>query len=69
MTDLLTTDRLARQFGVALNPRLRDAMEADLRFPARAASPRPEREQTQGSLPQNVVRLLPSGEELTRSAG
>lgn len=36
---LLATDSLASSFGVALNPKLRQAIEADLRFPAKAASP------------------------------
>ncbi|GAA6147353.1 hypothetical protein NBRC116586_04150 [Pseudooceanicola nitratireducens] len=36
---LLATDSLAQTHGVALHPRLRAAMQADLRFPARAASP------------------------------
>ncbi|MCV6584748.1 MAG: hypothetical protein OIF47_04375 [Marinibacterium sp.] len=58
--DLLAADALARQFGVAMNPRLRAALEGDTRFPARAASPRPQAPVSPETLPQNVVPLSPA---------
>ncbi|CUH53852.1 hypothetical protein [Shimia marina] len=36
---LLATDDLAQRTGCGLKPELRSAMEASLRFPAKAASP------------------------------
>lgn len=42
LTNLLATDALAQRFGCGLNPKLRQAIEADLRFPAKAAVPRPD---------------------------
>ncbi len=55
--NLLAMDRLASQFGCALNPKLRTAMEAETRFPARASAPLPKPEDLSGHLPENVVRL------------
>ncbi len=57
LNDLLAMDRLASQFGCALNPKLRATMEADARFPARAAVPRPSAEVVSQTLPKNVTRL------------
>ncbi|MCG7521551.1 hypothetical protein [Ruegeria sp. Ofav3-42] len=57
MSNLLATDKLARQYGCKLKPELRAAIEADLRFPAHAASPIPQEERTLGELPENVVRI------------
>ena len=59
MRDLLAMDSLARRYGCGLNPRLRVAVEADLRFPARAASPQPSAAQMQGPFAANVTRLAP----------
>lgn len=57
LTDLLATDAVARQFGVALKPDLRAAFEADLRFHSRAASPALKAPVADEDLPANTVRL------------
>lgn len=40
--DLLAMDHLAQKTGAGLNPRLREAIESDLRFHTRRAGPNPE---------------------------
>ncbi|MEJ8560488.1 hypothetical protein QTO30_04085 [Yoonia sp. GPGPB17] len=40
--DLLAMDQLAQKTGAGLNPRLREAIEADLHFHTRRAGPDPE---------------------------
>ncbi|MDX8354796.1 hypothetical protein [Cognatiyoonia sp. IB215182] len=42
LIDLLAMDAFAQRTGVGLNPRLRTAIEADVRFPAKRAGPIPE---------------------------
>ncbi|MDX8350408.1 hypothetical protein SLH49_20660 [Cognatiyoonia sp. IB215446] len=42
LIDLLAMDAFAQRTGVGLNPRLRAAIEADIRFPAKRAGPIPE---------------------------
>ncbi|MBV7407902.1 hypothetical protein [Maritimibacter sp. DP1N21-5] len=42
LTDLLAMDALASRYGCGINPRLKAAIETDLRFPAKAASPAPD---------------------------
>lgn len=42
LLDLLAMDRLAQRTGVGLNPRLRAAITADLRFPTKTAGPIPD---------------------------
>jgi len=55
--DLLAIDGMAQKAGCGLKPELRQAMEASLRFPAKAASPVSGVEDLLGELPENVVRL------------
>jgi len=57
LADLLGMDANARRFGCGMNPRLRAAIETELRFPARAAGPAPRAEDTADPLPDNVTRL------------
>ncbi|MEP2472619.1 MAG: hypothetical protein ABJH45_13780 [Paracoccaceae bacterium] len=57
LNDLLAMDLLAQQFNCGLNPQLKRAIEAGLRFPVKAAVPLPTKEQTNGTLPENVTRL------------
>ncbi len=57
--NLLAADLLARKTGGGLKPALRLAMEASLRFPAKAASPVAGAKDVAGELPVNVVRLPP----------
>jgi hypothetical protein len=61
LINLLATDDLARPFGCALNPRLKQALEADLRFPAKAASPQPRSPIDPADFAENVepLRALP----------
>ncbi|MEQ8429777.1 MAG: hypothetical protein RLN94_15110 [Roseovarius sp.] len=58
LTDLLAMDATARRFGCGLNPRLRAAIEADLRYPSRAAAAPPRPAAMAGPLPANVTRLV-----------
>ncbi len=55
--DLLAMDAAAQKAGCGLKPELRSAMEASMRFPAKAASPEPQAKDMVGELPDNVVRL------------
>ena len=55
--DLLAMDTLAHRFGCGLNPALRRALETDVRFPSRAASPPATPAQMQAPLPANAIRL------------
>ena len=57
LADLLAMDAVASRHGCALKPKLRAAIEADLRFPAHATAPRPETELTVDELPENVLSL------------
>jgi len=60
LINLLATDQLTRRIGAGgLNPRLRAALEADLRFPARAASPQPTVPLADADLPESIQRLVP----------
>ena len=59
LTDLLAIDRIASRHGCGLNPKLKQAIETDLRVPAAAASPMPDESDLQGRLPANVTRLTP----------
>ncbi|WP_419740825.1 hypothetical protein [Ruegeria sp.] len=58
LADLLAMDAVACRYGCALKPKLRQAIEADLTFPALAASPRPETPVDPNNLPQNVHPLV-----------
>ncbi|WP_294226336.1 hypothetical protein [uncultured Shimia sp.] len=55
--DLLAIDGMARKAGCGLKPEVRAALEASLRFPAKAASPMPNPDDMTGPLPNNVLRL------------
>ncbi|WP_147112475.1 hypothetical protein [Tateyamaria sp. syn59] len=55
INDLLQMDAFARRFGCALNPKLRSAMEADQRWPSKAAAPVPDA--VPEVLPDNAVRF------------
>lgn len=68
LSTILATDDVASQFGCRLKPQLRKAIEADLRFPAHAASPQPQVDQTQRDLPQNVVKLTAGTPQKKRSS-
>ena len=57
LNDQLAADQIASRFGCALKPELRAAIQMDLRFPAKAASPLPQHGSLAGELPANVVRL------------
>lgn len=57
LADLLAMDAVASRHGCALKPKLRQAIEADLRFPSHAASPRPETPVDESNLPENVCTL------------
>jgi len=54
LIDLLRIDALAQPHGCGLNPKLRAAIEADTRWPSKAASP-PSAEEA--PLPEGVIRL------------
>ncbi|MEQ3710435.1 MAG: hypothetical protein ABNH38_17635 [Tateyamaria sp.] len=58
--NLLRMDEIACRHGCGLHPRLRVAIEADLAWPTKAASP--ESEVVEGELPENVVRFEPRDE-------
>lgn len=58
LANLLAMDAIASRHGCALKPKLRQAIEADLSFPVRAASPRPETPVDPNNLPQNVHPLV-----------
>lgn len=57
LSDLLAMEDLAKPYGCGLKPELRDAIEADLRFPAHAAAPLPTIEMMAEPMPDNVTRL------------
>ncbi|WP_299080317.1 hypothetical protein [uncultured Ruegeria sp.] len=57
LTDLLAMDTIASRHGCALKPKLPQAIEAALRFPAHAASPRRETPIAECDLPENVQSL------------
>lgn len=59
LSDLLAIDGMASRYGCGLNPKLKQAIQADLRFPAAAASPLPDESDLKGPLPANVTRLTP----------
>lgn len=59
LKSLLAADRQSRAFGTGLNPRLRAAIEADLRFPARAAAPRLQTPISAEDMADNVTPLHP----------
>ncbi|MEL6919870.1 MAG: hypothetical protein AAFO77_02440 [Pseudomonadota bacterium] len=54
LNDLLNMDVVARTHGCGLHPRLRQAIDADLRWPVKAASPRAA---VATSMGENVVTL------------
>lgn len=59
---LLAVDSVARVAGVGLNPRLREAIEAELRFPAKSSGPVHAVEANE--LPDDVSRLpVPTEQE------
>lgn len=66
MTSLIATDDLSRLFGSGLHPRLRAAIEADLRFPAHAAAPCPIDPIATADLPANTVQLHPAASNATQ---
>ena len=66
LTDLLAMDATAQRFGCGLNPRLRAALEADLRYPSRAAVAPPRPADMAGPLPANVTRLADHAPERER---
>ncbi|MFY2823532.1 hypothetical protein [Ruegeria sp. MALMAid1280] len=66
MSTMLATNDFASALGCRLKPKLHAAIEADLRFPAHAASPMSE--QTPEDLPENVVKLSQALPERERTA-
>lgn len=54
---LMAIDGMAQKAGCGLKPELRQAMEASLRFPAKAASPASRAEDMVGALPEKIMRL------------
>lgn len=65
LADLLAADGLAQKFGCGLNPKLREAIETSLRFPAVAAGPAPAPIPVEAELPDGVIRL-PLGDGAAR---
>lgn len=63
LKDLLAVDEVARQYGVGLNPRLREMITADLRFPSHAASPAPRVMPDAENMPENVLSLRATSAE------
>jgi len=59
LRNLLSMGAHARDYGCGLNPRLRNAIEADLRFPSRAAGPRPTEAEVQAAFVKGAVCLIP----------
>ncbi|MEM6656899.1 MAG: hypothetical protein AAF496_08365 [Pseudomonadota bacterium] len=57
LADLLAMDAVASRYGCALKPKLRQAIETDLRFPAHAASPRSDQDLSEHDLPDNVHKM------------
>lgn len=57
LIELLAWDTIAKRHGCGLNPRLRAAIVADVRFPARAASPLPRHPIDPDTLPAEVSAL------------
>ncbi|MEL6100318.1 MAG: hypothetical protein AAFR68_03285 [Pseudomonadota bacterium] len=57
LTDLLRMDDVARPYGSGLHPKLRAALEADLRWPSKAAVPVPSDPVDLTEMPENVVSL------------
>ena len=57
LADLLAMDAVASRHGCALKPKLRQAIEADLRFPARASTTQSDQPIDQNNLPKNVHSL------------
>ncbi|GAA6180379.1 hypothetical protein NBRC116594_18170 [Shimia sp. NS0008-38b] len=55
--DLLAMDVHAQKAGCGLNPKLRAAMDASLRYPTTAASPMPSEADMSGEMPPNVIKL------------
>ena len=55
-TDLLAADALAKEFGVGLNPRLRDAIEKELVWPSKSSGPDAQVAEAHG---ENVIPLAP----------
>jgi len=66
LSDLLAMDGLASKHGCALNPRLKQAIEADLRFPAKAASPQLQHPLPTEAFPDNVMPLATPGRKQQR---
>lgn len=64
--NLLRMDELACRHGCGLHPRLRVAIEANLAWPTKAASP--DSEDVDGELPENVVRFEPRAESVKEQA-
>ena len=62
LADLLALDDVARASGCGLNPRLRAAIEAQCRFPSRAAGPDRAAPTRDEDLPANVTRLAVPGQ-------
>ncbi len=57
LVNLLVAGDAARHFGCALNPRLKQALEADLRFPVKAASPQPRHPVDPSTFAENIEPL------------
>lgn len=64
---LLAMDDMAARHGCGLNPKLRAALEADLRFPAKAASPCPADTDPETLRARGVHVLQPQADERERS--
>ncbi|MEL7163952.1 MAG: hypothetical protein AAGL96_00660 [Pseudomonadota bacterium] len=55
--DLLRMDDVARPYGSGLHPQLRAALEADLRWPSKAATAVPTERVDPDEMPENVISL------------
>ena len=57
--DLLAIDDLAQLHGCGLNPKLRRAIETEVRFPSKSAGQLPQAEVMAGPRSANVTQLRP----------
>ncbi|MES0863475.1 hypothetical protein ABLN87_14065 [Ruegeria sp. SCPT10] len=58
LADLLAMDAIASRHGCALKPKLRQAIEADLRFPGHVSTTQSDQPIDQNNLPENVHSLI-----------
>lgn len=67
--NLLAADAMARKLGVGggLSPRLRAAIEQDIRMPVRSAGPRPSAQQVDAASAPNVTRIADWAQRLEQT--